>query len=147
VGVDEADPREGFVRHTRRSGLTEPWEPIYYKKWPGTGVSLAIRAARAHANSRGFVHGGLMSVLADNAMGLACGEALAATRADIAGLLTVNLALDFAGSAKMGQWLEIRSEIIKAGGSLCFASALVFADDTVCARASAVFKVLAGADQ
>ena len=53
---------------------------------------------------------------------------------------TVNLSVDFVGFAKVGQWLEIRPEVIKTGKSLCFASALVLADDTVCARASAVFQ-------
>jgi acyl-coenzyme A thioesterase PaaI-like protein len=67
---------EGFERHTRRSGLTEPWEPIYARR-STDGVSLAIRAGAAHANSRGFVHGGLITALADNAMGLSCGEQVA----------------------------------------------------------------------
>jgi acyl-coenzyme A thioesterase PaaI-like protein len=86
---------EGFERHTRRSGLTDPWEPIYARR-STRGVSLAIRAGTAHANSRGFVHGGLISVLADNAMGLSCGEQAANT----AGLVTVSLSVDFVGSRR-----------------------------------------------
>lgn len=127
----------GFELHTRRSGLTAPWEPIYARH-SSQGVSLGIRAASAHSNSRGFVHGGLISALADNAMGLSCGQAVD----NSAGMVTVSLTVDFVGVAKVGQWLEIRAEVIKAGKSLCFASALVVADDTVCARASAVFKVV-----
>ena len=128
---------EGFERHTRRSGLTDPWEPIYARR-STRGVSLAIRAGTAHANSRGFVHGGLISALADNAMGLSCGEQAANT----ASLVTVSLSVDFVGFAKVGQWLEIRPEVIKIGKSLCFATALVLTDDSVCARASGVFKVV-----
>lgn len=128
---------EGFERHTRRSGLTDPWEPIYARP-SHRGVSLAIRASAAHANSRGFVHGGLMTALADNAMGLSCGQQVANT----AGLVTVSLSVDFVGFAKVGQWLEIRPEVIKTGKSLCFATALVLADESVCARASGVFKVV-----
>jgi acyl-coenzyme A thioesterase PaaI-like protein len=128
---------EGFERHTRRSGLTDPWEPIYARPSPH-GVSLAIRAGAAHANSRGFVHGGLITALADNAMGLSCGHQIANT----SGLVTVSLSVDFVGFAKVGQWLEIRPEVVKAGKSLCFATALVRADDSVCARASGVFKVV-----
>jgi acyl-coenzyme A thioesterase PaaI-like protein len=130
---------EGFERHTRRSGLTDPWEPIYARRFTH-GVSLAIRASAAHANSRGFVHGGLITALADNAMGLSCGEQVANT----SGLVTVSLSVDFVGFAKVGQWLEIRPHVIKAGKSLCFATALVLADDSVCARASGVFKVVSG---
>jgi acyl-coenzyme A thioesterase PaaI-like protein len=127
---------EGFERHTRRSGFTDPWEPIYARR-SSRGVSLAIRASAAHANSRGFVHGGLITALADNAMGLSCGQEVDNT----SGLVTVSLSMDFLGFAKVGQWLEIRPEVIKAGKSLCFATALVLADDSICARASAVFKV------
>jgi acyl-coenzyme A thioesterase PaaI-like protein len=128
---------EGFERHARRSGLTDPWEPIYARH-STYGVHLAIRAGAAHANSRGFVHGGLITALADNAMGLSCGQRVANT----SGLVTVSLSVDFVGFAKVGQWLEIQPEVIKAGRSLCFATALVRADDSVCARASGVFKVV-----
>jgi acyl-coenzyme A thioesterase PaaI-like protein/quinol monooxygenase YgiN len=130
---------EGFQRHTRHSGLTDPWEPIYARRSSG-GVSLAIRASAAHANSRGFVHGGLITALADNAMGLSCGQEVD----DTSSLVTVSLSMDFVGFAKVGQWLEIRPEVIKTGKSLCFASALVLAGDSVCARASGVFKLAAG---
>ena len=135
----EESVSEGFARHTRRSGLTDPWEPIYARH-AVRGVSLAIRASAAHANSRGFVHGGLMTALADNAMGLSCGRQIANT----AGLVTVSLSVDFVGFAKVGQWLEIRAEVVKTGKSLCFATALVLADDSICARASGVFKVVSG---
>jgi acyl-coenzyme A thioesterase PaaI-like protein len=128
---------EGFERHTRRSGLTDPWEPIYARR-SSRGVNLGVRTGTAHANSRGFVHGGLISALADNAMGFSCGQEIDNTQ----GLVTVSLSIDFIGFAKVGQWLEIRPEVIKTGKSLCFANALVLADDTVCARASAVFKVV-----
>jgi acyl-coenzyme A thioesterase PaaI-like protein len=128
---------EGFERHTRRSGLTDPWEPVYARH-SASGVSLAIRAGAAHANSRGFVHGGLITALADNAMGLSCGQRIENT----SGLVTVSLSVDFVGFAKIGQWLEIRPEVIKAGRSLCYATALALADDVVCARASGVFKVV-----
>jgi acyl-coenzyme A thioesterase PaaI-like protein len=130
---------DGFERHTRHSGLTDPWEPIYARR-STHGVSLAIRAAAPHANSRGFVHGGLITALADNAMRLSCGQQIANT----SGLVTVSLSVDFVGFAKVGQWLEIRPEVIKTGKSLCFATARVLADDSVCARTSGVFKVVSG---
>ncbi len=129
---------EGFEPHTRHSGLTEPWEPIYSRR-SSLGVSLAIRASAAHANSRGFVHGGLITALADNAMGLSCQQVDYTS-----GLVTVSLSMDFVGFAKVGQWLEIRAGVIKAGKSLCFATALALADDSVCARASGVFKLVSG---
>ena len=127
---------EGFQPHTRKSGFTAPWEPIYHRPHDN-GISLGLRAADAHANSRGFVHGGLLSALCDNAMGLSCVPHLANAK----GLVTVNLSLDFLGSARVGQWLEFRAEVTRVGRSLSFASATVLADGAPCARATGVFKV------
>jgi uncharacterized protein (TIGR00369 family) len=127
----------GFDRHYRQSPLTDPWEPLYSRKTEGA-VVLGLEVTKAHTNSRGFVHGGLISALADNAMGLSCGHRLG----DGARLVTVNLTLDFLASAQIGQWLEFDTIFVKPGGSLCFAQAFVTADGEPCARANAVFKVV-----
>ena len=126
---------EGFVRHDRRSGLTDPWEPLYAKR-TDVAVILALRAAEPHANSRGFVHGGLISTLADNAMGLSCG-----LQAGAGGLVTVNLSVDFLATARIGQWIVFDTRFVKTGGTLCFAQCFVTADETSCARANATFRV------
>jgi uncharacterized protein (TIGR00369 family) len=127
----------GFARHYRRSPLTEPWEPLYSRRTEGA-VVLGLMATEAHTNSRGFVHGGLISALADNAMGLSCGQRLG----DGASLVTVNLTLDFLGSAKIGQWLEFDTIFVKPGSTLCFAQAFITADGEPCARANSVFRVV-----
>jgi acyl-coenzyme A thioesterase PaaI-like protein len=129
-------PPVGFCRHFRQSPLTDPWEPLYSRKDPGV-VSIGFQAAPAHANGRGFVHGGLISALADNAMGLSCVETLG----NVTGLVTVSLAVDFLGSANLGQWVEITPKVNRAGGRLCFAEALVTADGEPCAKAHATFSV------
>jgi uncharacterized protein (TIGR00369 family) len=98
----------------------------------------ALRAGHAHTNSRGFVHGGLISALADNAMGLSC----ARTLGDVSSLVTVNLTVDFLGSALEGQWLEFDTVFVKPGSTLCFTQAFVTADGQPCARANAVFRVV-----
>lgn len=128
---------DGFERHFRRSPLTDPWEPIYSRRDQGT-VLLGLRLSAAHTNSRGFAHGGLIAALADNAMGLSC----AAASTDPISLVTISLNVDFIGSARTGQWLQIEPAVIKAGGSICFCQSLVTADGAVCARANASFKAL-----
>jgi uncharacterized protein (TIGR00369 family) len=132
---------DGFAPHFRKSALTDPWEPLYSKREGGT-IVIALRAAEAHANSRGFVHGGLISALADNAMGLSCGEVLRAQGAQATSLVTVSLSLDFIGTARIGQWLEIRPHVLRVGNRICFCEALVMADDALCARANATFSVV-----
>ncbi len=127
----------GFERHFRQSPVTDPWEPIYSRK-ADDAVILGLVAEPAHTNSRGFVHGGLISCLADGAMGLSCARCLG----DAASLVTVNLSLDFLATARIGQWLEFTTVFVKAGGTLCFAQAFVTADGEPCARANAVFRVV-----
>jgi uncharacterized protein (TIGR00369 family) len=131
------DAPDGFVRHDRKSPLTDPWEPLW-RRVSGDTVILGLRAGAAHTNSRGFVHGGLISALADNAMGLSCARKLGAE----ASLVTVNLTVDFLGSAFTGQWLEFDTVFVKPGGTLCFTQAFVTADGQPCARANGVFRVV-----
>jgi uncharacterized protein (TIGR00369 family) len=131
------DAPAGFARHDRRSPLTDPWEPLY-SRTSGETVVLGLRAGPAHCNSRGFVHGGLITALADNAMGLTCARRLG----EAASLVTVNLSVDFLGSAFSGQWLEFDTVFVKPGSTLCFAQAFVTADGQPCARANAVFRVV-----
>jgi uncharacterized protein (TIGR00369 family) len=132
-------PPIGFLPHDRKSPLTDPWEPLYSRKTDGA-VVLGLRAGAAHCNSRGFVHGGLIGALADNAMGLSCARRLNHT----GGLVTVNLSIDFLGTALAGQWLEFDTVFVKPGRTLCFAQAFVTADGQPCGRANAVFRVVGG---
>lgn len=125
---------EGFQPHFRRSPLTDPWEPIFSQRTEAA-VAIGLRLAGAHTNSRGFAHGGLITALADNAMGLSCGTQLQG----VSGLVTVSLSIDFVGSARVGQWLEVRPRVIKVGSAICFAECLVTADEALCARANATF--------
>jgi uncharacterized protein (TIGR00369 family) len=129
---------DGFTRHDRPSPLTAPWEPIYAKTTQDA-VIIALRIAEAHTNSRGLAHGGLITTLADNAMGLNCGHKLG----DGSRLLTTSLAIDFVGPAKVGQWLSVETEVIKTGRTLCFAQCLVKADGITVARANGSFSVVA----
>jgi uncharacterized protein (TIGR00369 family) len=134
-----ADVPHGFVPHPRRSPVTEPWEPIYFKTTPDAYI-LALRLAKVHTNSRGLAHGGLIAALADNAMGLSCG--LKTNKDDVQGLVTVNLSVDYLGSATVGQWLQVETTFVKSGGSIFFAQCFVTADGEPCARANATFKAL-----
>jgi uncharacterized protein (TIGR00369 family) len=133
----DTDIPEGFERHFRQSPLTDPWEPIYSKRTTDT-VIIGLRLAKPHTNSRGLAHGGLITSLADIAMGLSC----AVKRGGGARLLTVSLSIDFIGSAQVGQWLAVETDVIKAGGTLCFAQCVVTADGATCARANATFHVV-----
>ena len=137
-----AEPPTGFAPHFRKSPLTDPWEPLF-SSLRQDRVVIGLYVREPHTNSRGMLHGGLIAAVADNAMGLSCGQALARDgRKPAGGLVTVSMATDFIGSAKLGQWIEVDTQYVKAGKTLCFAQAFVTADGEVIARADARFKVL-----
>ena len=127
----------GFEPHFRKSPFTDPWEPLYSKK-TDKSVSIGLRLARPHTNSRGLIHGGLIASLADNSMGYSCGQAMGWTTS----FVTVSLAVDYIGSAQIGQWLAVECEVIKTGSTLCFAQSLIKADNVAIARANGTFRVV-----
>ena len=133
------DVPTGFEPFSRKSPVTEPWEPIYAKR-TAEAVVLAVRLAQAHTNTRGVAHGGFISALADQAMG----SSLVVTKLDPEKqtAITINLSVDFVGSAKIGQWVEFTTTFIKAGSTLCFTQCFVTADGVPCARANATFRVV-----
>jgi uncharacterized protein (TIGR00369 family) len=131
------DIPEGFEPHFRKSPFTDPWEPLYSKK-TDKSVSMGLRLAGPHTNSRGLIHGGLIASLADNSMGYSCGQAMGWTTS----FVTVSLAVDYIGSAQIGQWLAVECEVIKTGSTLCFAQSLIKADNVAIARANGTFRVV-----
>lgn len=130
-------PPNGFQPHFRKSPVTDPWEPLYSRR-RSDGVDLSIEVRDAHCNARGFLHGGVLAALCDNFMGLSLGLVLNNAKANI---VTVNLAVDYLGSAKVGDVVMIEPRVIRWGGSLGFCDALVNNGDKLIARANATFSV------
>ena len=128
---------EGFEHRSRRSPLTDPWEPIYIKQTPDA-IILGVRLDAPHTNARGFVHGGFIAAMTDNAMGHSCAHKMRNAHS----LVTVSMSIDFISSAEVGQWFTVETDVIKTGSTICFAQCLVRADDVVIARANGTFRVV-----
>jgi uncharacterized protein (TIGR00369 family) len=135
------NPPEGFTPHFRRSAVTDPWEPLFSRRTQNA-IEIGFVIGAAHCNSRGFLHGGVVASLADNAMGLSCATALGQ---EAGGLVTVGLSVDYIAAAKMGGWLQITPRILRAKGGVVFADALAVCGGENIARASAGFRSLARA--
>jgi uncharacterized protein (TIGR00369 family) len=128
------NPPAGFAVLDRTSPYIEAMGPFYWKV-DGKQRIVAVRAEEKHINSRGFVHGGVLCGLAD----LAIGYNLAYLQAPPLPLVTANLTVDFAGTAKHGDWLECRVDIQRVGGRLAYANAYVWRGEERIVRASAIF--------
>ena len=124
----------GFGPLFRTSPVLELIGPLYCRG-EGAGLVVGLRVEQKHCNARGSVHGGILATLAD----VALGYAMAFSSSPPASLVTVNLTLDFAGSAGIGDWIEAQVDVQKQGGRLAFANCYLAANGQRIVRASGVF--------
>ncbi|WP_456750582.1 PaaI family thioesterase [Bradyrhizobium sp. USDA 4461] len=101
-----------------------------------------MRIRPVHCNGRGFLHGGVISSLADNAMGLSVIEALAAKGSDRSRAgVTLSLAVNYIASGRVGQWFEVIPRVINARQTIAFTDASILADGELVAQATACFRI------
>ena len=130
------DAEEGFTALFRSSPFLDLTGP-FYSKGKGPSLSIGLRVLDHHLNARSLAHGGVLLTLADVALGYAM-----ATSADpLISAVTSHLSADFAGSAKLGDWVESRADIQKIGRTLAFANVYLHVGDQRIVRASGVFAV------
>lgn len=125
---------EGFKLVARLSPFNALVGPLYERR-AGQTVSIGILIEAKHTNSRGICHGGVLATLAD----VALGYAMLALRGERSGFVTAHLAVDYAGSAKVGDWIESDVEIQRVGTRLAFANCYLVANGKRIVRASAIF--------
>jgi len=126
----------GFGPLFRSSPVIDLIGPVY-SKGEGADLVLGLRVEQKHCNMRGTLHGGILATLAD----VALGYAIAFSSKPPTGLVTANLTLDFAGTAKIGDWLEAKVDVQKKGSRLAFANCYISVGENRIVRASAVFVV------
>ncbi len=127
---------QGFRPLSRISAFIELIGPVYERR-DDRGVSLGLHVAPKHANRRGICHGGVLASLAD----IALGYAVAASTGGKTTMVTASLTIDYAGSAKVGEWLESEVEVQRTGSRLAFANCYLVASGKRVVRASAIFAV------
>jgi acyl-coenzyme A thioesterase 13 len=127
-------PPEGFELLSRTSPLIELLGP-FYSRGAGAGLILGLRVVEKHTNTRSIAHGGVLLTLADVALGYAAEGSVDPP----ARLITASISADFAGSARLGDWVEARLDIQRVGKRIAFANTYLHVEDRRVVRASAVF--------
>lgn len=130
---------EGFAPHFKKSAFTDPWEPLMSRTIDDQ-VQIGVELRSAHCNSRGLVHGAFLTAIADNAIGLSIGVVLRSRGLDVGSLVTSNLAIDYVGMAKVGEWIVTDTTVLKAGKNLCVANCLVESSKNLVPRVNATFQ-------
>jgi uncharacterized protein (TIGR00369 family) len=127
---------EGYGELFRSSPFLDHVGP-FYSRGKGEALSIGLRVLAHHLNARGLVHGGVLMTMAD----IALGYAMATAAEPPISAVTSHLSTDFAGSARLDDWIESRVDIQKLGKTLCFANVYLCVGDARIVRASGVFAV------
>jgi uncharacterized protein (TIGR00369 family) len=128
-------PPRGFKSLGRLSPFNAMVGPLFARRRRGEELSIGLRIEKKHTNSRGICHGGVLATLAD----LALGYAMHASLGGRGSFVTAHLAIDYAGAARVGDWLEAEVEIQRIGSRLAFANCYLVAGERRIVRASAIF--------
>ena len=127
-----------------RKWLEEPFEhdvagPFYFRV-DDQGPVCAFRAEHKHMNSGGVMHGGCLMTFADFAL---FGIAHEHIGEDDYGL-TVAFTSEFLSGPKVGQLIEARGDVLRAGRSIVFVRGIVTADGEPALNFSGTIKRVRG---
>lgn len=127
---------EGFEPLFRSSPFLDLLGPLYNRRIENELV-VGFRVLEKHCNARGLVHGGVLSSLAD----VALGYSTLVSEDKLVPLITASLSIDYAGGASKGDWVEVKTDVQKVGRKMAFANCYFTVESKRIARASAVFSV------
>jgi acyl-coenzyme A thioesterase 13 len=130
-------PPPGFHPVPRRSGFLDLVGPLLVDDTDPRAPVYGLRVGEHHTNSRGGVHGGVLTTLADVALGYGS----LAAHGEFLTLVTASLTIDYTGTAAVGDWLEARTSLKRMGSRLAFASCEIVASSRPVASCSGVFSV------
>jgi uncharacterized protein (TIGR00369 family) len=132
-----AGPPTGFVSYQRPSAYLDLIGPLYEAAEDPSTVRLLIDGR--HTNSRGFLHAGVLSAVADTIMGHTAGRGWPpGTRG-----VTASMTIDFTGSAAVGDWVQGRAAVRHSGRQLSFTECEFHVGGRLILAASGIFAVRA----
>ncbi len=109
--------------------------PVYHLQGAEI-LHLAMRVEKRHCNSLGTVHGGLLATLAD----IASVRALVQKVDNGKRAFSLNLNLDYIGTAHEGAWLEAHVQLRKESGSIGFTTCEIREGERLVMIANGTFK-------
>ncbi len=118
-------------------GFTGQLGPVWVRD-AGAGREIGFVAAPHHGNTHlGTVHGGVLMIFADIALGYGAVAGLSHTHC-----ATAQLQLQFVATANLGDFVTCRPELVRQGARLIFMRGLITAAGRTVASADGIWKVL-----
>lgn len=110
------------------------WIGPLYHRVDGEHVALGFRVDHHHCNPQGNCHGGIWATFADLQLGLNVAQVTGH------GGPTISLAMDFLAAARLGAWVEGRTDFLKRTRNMAFVQCVATADGVPVLRANATFR-------
>ena len=112
--------------------------PFYFREDEAGEPVGAFRAEPRHMNGHGNMHGGCMMSFADFGLFAITDKILG----DDTPAVTLSLSSEFLHGPTVGDLMEVRGEVLKAGRSILFVRGLVTANGTPSLNFSGTIKIL-----
>lgn len=130
------DVPAGFKQAPDMGGYNDTIQPFYYSR-ENDEFRMGFEVQAQHCNRAGVCHGGALVTFLDNvlAMGLSHHLGVMEFRP------TVNLTTDFVGAAKLGHWIQSKTDFVHTTASLGFIAATLTGPNGPVARANGQFKL------
>ena len=129
-----APPLEGYVIYDPVDPFENGAGPFYWRQLPDGSHHFVMRSEPRHGNAYGVIHGGLMMTMADLTM------AVTAKAEPDDAYVTVSFNSEFVASARAGDLVEARAELVRRTGSMAFVRGHIHVGDSTLFVCSAVMK-------
>jgi uncharacterized protein (TIGR00369 family) len=125
----------------------EGWEPVasaafgtlvgpIWQREEGERLRFGLVVAPKHTNRADNLHGGMLMTLADQALAFTARKETGKAHA------TMELHIHFVGVVRVGEFVEVRTEVVRATRSVVFLEAKMLVDDRVVATANGIWKII-----
>ncbi|UUZ66449.1 PaaI family thioesterase (plasmid) [Polaromonas sp. P1-6] len=115
--------------------------PLYQSAANDGTVIIGLRLGMPHTNMHSIAHGGMLSTLADNALGYNV------SRAAQSPVVTMHLSIDFLDAVRPGDWIEAHVTINKRGKRIIYAACQLLVGDLCVLKANGIFSLRKSASQ
>ena len=142
AGDVAADPPAGFRLLETGGGFNLLFGPVYGSLRDGK-VALGFRVSPRHVNPHDTCHGGVLATFADY-------QAYSAQhQAKLGDLVTptISMSMDFVAPALLGDWIEARTDLLRATRTMLFTQSVASVGEKIVFRSSGVFKIGRQADK
>jgi uncharacterized protein (TIGR00369 family) len=126
------DPALAGWKVVRQNGFGELVGPI----WRNGDARFGVLVEAKHLNFANIVHGGMLTTLADQAMGM---TALRATGNKPHA--TIELNMQFVGAVRLGEFVEAHCEIVRLTRAIIFMQCKLAVGARVVANATGIWKI------